>query len=237
MKKEIWKESFLRNAIKNSYSIAEVLRKLGLTHASGNYRTFKKRVEKFGIDISHFNPYKSALENRSYSKIKLKDILVENSTYNRGHLKKRLLKEGLKKNVCEICGFEGNWKGKPITMILDHINGVNNDNRLNNLRMVCPMCNSQLETHCGKNNRKEHNKCIDCGTTISRKSKRCWKCSGTYMGIKYRRVTRPTYDVLLKEVEETNYVKVGRKYGVSDNAIRKWIKFYENNYVRVDKME
>jgi len=78
----------------------------------------------------------------------MSDILVENSTFSRVHLKDRLFKEGLKLNICEMCGQNGEWMGKKMTLILDHINGVNNDNRLENLRIVCPNCNATLDTHC-----------------------------------------------------------------------------------------
>lgn len=72
--------------------------------------------------------------------------------YNTGHLKRRLLKEGIKENVCEIDGCNiTEWNSKPIIMQIDHINGNPTDHRLENLRMICPNCHSQTETYCGKN--------------------------------------------------------------------------------------
>jgi len=87
---------------------------------------------------------------------KLKDILVKNSKYSKTHLKDRLYKENLLKPECSICGQKGTWLGKKISLILDHINGVNNDNRIENLRIVCPNCNATLSTFCGRN--KKNNK-------------------------------------------------------------------------------
>ena len=78
--------------------------------------------------------------------------MIENSSYrSTDSLKKRLYKEGIKERVCEKCGQDENWKGEHISLILDHINGVNNDNRIENLRILCPNCNATLETHCKGN--------------------------------------------------------------------------------------
>jgi hypothetical protein len=79
-------------------------------------------------------------------KINLCDILIENSSYSRASLKDRLYKEGLKKRECELCGQGEEWVGKKMSLILDHINGVNNDNRIENIRIVCPNCNATLDT-------------------------------------------------------------------------------------------
>jgi 5-methylcytosine-specific restriction endonuclease McrA len=64
-------------------------------------------------------------------------------------LKRRLISESLLENKCSIqeCGLT-EWCGRPIVLVLDHINGVNNDNRLENLRFLCPNCNSQQDTFC-----------------------------------------------------------------------------------------
>lgn len=76
-------------------------------------------------------------------------VLCEHSTCNRLHLKRRLYKEGLKQRRCELCGQNEVWRGRAMALILDHVNGVHDDNRLQNLRIVCPNCNATLDTHCG----------------------------------------------------------------------------------------
>ena len=81
----------------------------------------------------------------------LEKVMIENSTYYRGHLKRRLLENRTLKNKCDICGLENIWNNKKIIMVLDHKNGIRNDHRLENLRMLCPNCNSQTDTFCGKN--------------------------------------------------------------------------------------
>ena len=225
----------LEKAVINSSSYKEVLIKLGLRAAGGNYKQLKKYLELYNIDDSKI--ISTRIENniqhiRNINKpIPLSEILIENSTYSRTHLKNRLLKIGIKKNVCELCGQDENWHGKKITLILDHVNGVYNDNRLENLRIVCPNCETTLETHCGKHI-KLINKCSDCGKKRYSKSKQCLNCynkntNSINYKIEKRKVERPSYKILLKEISELGYCATGRKYGVSDNASRKWIKHFE----------
>jgi hypothetical protein len=112
-------------------------------------------------------------------------------------------------------------------MILDHINGINNDNRIENLRMICPNCNSQQKTFAGRNNRGkkkcEAKVCVDCGVPVTHYSLRCKKCSA----LKKRKTTRPEISILKKDVDKLGWEATGRKYGVSGNAVRKW--YYKTN--------
>ena len=79
------------------------------------------------------------------------EIFVENSTYARHNLKKRILKDKKIAHICSCCGIGPEWNGKPMPLILDHINGENNDNRIENLRFVCSNCDSQLPTYKSRN--------------------------------------------------------------------------------------
>jgi len=166
-------------------------------------------------------------------KIPLEKILVENSTYCRNTLKRRLLEDGILKNECSICGQQPIWNNKPLVMVIDHINGINNDNRLENLRLVCRHCDSQLPTFCGRNvktNRKINviiNNCIDCGNIISSRAKRCVSCkniSMKYKIIKRKRKVenRPNNQELTTLVKNYPLTIIGKMFGVCDNAIRKW---------------
>lgn len=81
----------------------------------------------------------------------LEQVMVENSTYARHLIKKRIIEDELLPYKCSICGIEAIWNNKPMPLILDHINGINNDNRIENLRFVCSNCDSQLETYKSRN--------------------------------------------------------------------------------------
>ena len=123
-------------------------------------------------------------------------------------------------------------------LILDHVNGVRDDHRLHNLRIVCPNCAATLDTHCGRKNRIERpeRQCMRCATTFRARYPQ-QRYRSRACGIRYdrkgkanpalRRVERPPYDKLLREIEATSYSAVGRRYGVTDNAIRKWLRQYE----------
>jgi hypothetical protein len=174
----------------------------------------------------------------------LGDVLVPDSNYNRGNLKRRLLRSGLLEPRCELCGQDEQWRGRRMSLVLDHINGVSNDHRIENLRMVCPNCAATLETHCGRNLPRERI-CPGCGQAfvpvgIRHRycSQKCWGVvrSKELRGVpapERRKVERPSYEQLMDDVASTSFVAIGRKYGVSDNAIRKWIRWYEYEHERL----
>jgi hypothetical protein len=224
--KDKWLKENLEEIVKTSNTQKECLEKLGIRCAGGNGKTLKKYIDLYNLDTTHFNKnYDRMVELSKSKKIQTKDILTVNSTYHRSHLKERLYKEGLKERKCEMCGQDEEWNGKKMSLILDHINGIHNDNRLENLRIVCPNCNATLDTHCGKNEKKIKYYC-ECGNEKNKDSKHCKKCSSK----KNRKVKeRPSYERLKIEVKRVGYSATGRKYGVSDNTIRKWLKTYEDN--------
>src|ERR687896_1839121 len=127
-------EQQAREAIAASKSWAESLRRLGMCHTGANPKTLKKYAAIWGIPTDHFDPYAGVMEKIRKPKQALSEILVEGSTYSRSNLKPRLYREGLKDPICELCGQGEIWRGKPMGLILDHINGVRDDNKLENLR-------------------------------------------------------------------------------------------------------
>ncbi len=186
---------------------------------------------EWGISTEHFDPYARARGPRS-SRTPLEEILVENSSYNRSSLKRRLFEEGLRERRCGLCGQAELWHGKRMGLILDHVNGVRDDNRLKNLRIVCPNCAATLATHCGRKNRApiEPKACLRCRREFLpnyRKQRYCsaecgrrWDRTGHPLRAA-RKVDWPAREQLLEEVNELGYLATGRKYGVSDNAVRK----------------
>lgn len=212
---------------------------LGLRPAGGNHRTLRKLIDELGIRTDHFDPNWTMRGERLRRRTPLADVLVEGSAYSRGALKARLYEAGLKLPVCELCGQGETWHGRRMSLILDHIDGVPTDNRLENLRIVCPNCAATLETHCGRKNtlNREPRLCLHCGKEFMPKYERHRYCSqicGTHSNPprtprpERRKVPRPSYEQLMADVETMSIVAVGRKYGVSDNAVRKWIRWYEN---------
>jgi hypothetical protein len=145
-------EAELREAIDQSRSWAETLRRLGYRSGGGNWKTLQKYAALWGIDTDHFDPDAVRREflHRAKTAIPLEEVLVENSTYHRGHVKRRLFAEGLKPRYCELCGQDEIWRGRRMALILDHINGMPDDNRLENLRIVCPNCAATFDTHCAR---------------------------------------------------------------------------------------
>jgi hypothetical protein len=206
-----------------------------------NHRTLKKWAAIWEISVDHFDPDEARRRGARITAQPLSEILVEHSTYHRGHLKERLYATGVKSRICELCGQDDVWNGSPMSLILDHINGVADDNRLENLRIVCPNCAATLDTHCGRKMRinREPRSCRRCGEEFMPRYARqryCSRdCGQRWVGREVlqvprperRKVDRPPYAELLAELEATSYVAVGRKYGVSDNAVRKWVRAYE----------
>ena len=144
-------EEQLRSAIESSGSIRQVLSKLGLKEAGGNYETIKRRISKLNINTSHFHG-QAHLKGKThdYTKKPIEFYLTENSHHQSYKLKYRLISEGIKEHKCECCGIT-EWMGRQTPIELDHINGNHYDNRLPNLRLLCPNCHAQTETYRGKN--------------------------------------------------------------------------------------
>jgi len=152
MSKTNWSKENLEKIVKKSYSIADVLRNLGLEAKGGSYRTAWKYINKYNLDVSHFTGQiwsKSPLISNEDKKLNsLKEILQKGTNFKSDTLKKRLLEAGLKEYKCENpeCGITS-WCGKDITLELHHINGDHFDNRIENLQLLCPNCHSQTDSY------------------------------------------------------------------------------------------
>jgi hypothetical protein len=231
-------ESELRTAIAQATCWADTLRLLGYAVKGSNHRTVQRWAARWDVCTDHFDP-SIGRRNGGRARAKpLEEAMVENSSYARGELKERLFAAGIKQRVCEICGQGELWHGKRMSLVLDHINGVSNDHRLENLRIVCANCAATLETHCGRNLPRER-VCPRCGTAFAPRHVRHRYCSMSCVGAANgdrlrgvpqpvrRKVGRPSNEQLLKDLRSMSFLAVGRKYGVSDKAVRKWIRWYE----------
>jgi 5-methylcytosine-specific restriction endonuclease McrA len=140
----------------NSNSISQIIRAFRLNVCGAQYKAVQEKCKLLNLDISKFDKTKWLSSAHQAAGIPLSQILVQNSTYTSlFRLKKRILKELKIEYKCEVCGLK-DWLDKPISLQLDHKNGINNDHRLENLRFICPNCHSQSSTYAGRNKRKWH---------------------------------------------------------------------------------
>lgn len=219
----------------SSRSIADCARRLNLTIYGSTYTTIKNTAKSLGLDNSHHvgRAWNKGMKLDNRSKVSIEGLLVVDGTASTSVLRRRLLKEGLLEKRCyapfcpnpvkTIDGLTGNEVDTPLT--LDHINGINNDNRLENLRFICANCDRMNPTFCRGR----------AGFSIieSKLNKEKKKESA---GIRRRnpnmsrnpphKIEWPPTEELLLRLKTTSYVQLGRELGVSDNAIRKHIKNY-----------
>jgi Zn finger protein HypA/HybF involved in hydrogenase expression len=225
----------LENIVKTAKSLKDVLNKLNLTGQGHSYDFLKSRLDSEKISYSH-------LKSRRYFKIykSMDEILIRNSPFqNTSKLKIKLIKNNLKIDMCEKCGQKPFHNGEKLSLQLDHINGVKNDNRLENLRILCPNCHSQTHTYSGKKRKNnEDNKikiyCDECKCEMADGTKygMCKKCfdkSGLKKEIMRKmNENKKKFDVTKEELEklvhEKSILDISKMFNVSYNAIIKRCK-------------
>jgi hypothetical protein len=252
----------LEYTVKTNKNVADCLRALNIIPGGDRYKQFYALINKYKIDISGLmhRGRVSPAKGKKRVIFKTEDLLKEDIIYNSNLLRLRLLKENYKEYKCEQCN-NTHWNGKLIPLELEHCNGNNSDNRLENLKLLCPNCHAQTDFYRGKNKKSHRNKHREnnlrpfacdientsassstsnkwpkiyyckCNKVIGRKSKTCFRCS-----VENRETKKPSREQLIADLEElkTN-VQVGKKYGVSDNAVRRWIRQYDINLNDVNK--
>lgn len=151
-------EQFVK-LIKNSTNISEVLFKLGysIKGNSWGFSQVRKRMDDLNIDASEFKGKSAAIEKTKQASLTSEMLLRENCKHNRNCLRRFIIKNKLLPYKCAICGAL-EWNGKTLSLELDHINGINNDNRLENLRFLCPNCHSQTTTYGSRNQQRNESK-------------------------------------------------------------------------------
>ena len=218
-------KELLEKLVAKCNSYAEILRELGKSNSGTATKLLKEKLDEYGITHHFINHTIGGKVN----KIPLEEILKENRPYKSQDLKRRLIEEGYKLNKCENpeCGIS-EWYGHPLVLQLHHINGNHNDNRLENLQILCPNCHSLTENFNGKKLKKEQKYCPDCGKPINSKSTYCRECGPKHSN-KYCKVAledRPSKEELLEMIKTKTFVDIGKQYGITDNSVRKWCKNY-----------
>lgn len=239
-----WTDAELIDAHSSSRSVAEILRKLGLIPAGGNYEFINYHLDRLNL----LRPCPDRAWSRGLTvgpKRPIEEYLIHSNGLGRTNdLRKRLIREGIKQAKCERCGLT-EWNDEAIPLELDHVDGDRKNNLLENLRILCPNCHAQTPTYRGKNIKcygsvrqrlersvlktegwgsesprtyKPANLCIDCSKPITQRATRCTPCAHI------AKIQWPPIAELLERLANSNYSKLGRELGVSDNAIRKHLR-------------
>lgn len=137
---------------KNCTSFSQLARMLQYKSRGAILETIKVYLINNNIDFSHFTGLAKGRQKRNEE-----NVFVENSTANQTVLRRFYEKGNYSPYICSICGQRPVWQEQPLVLILDHINGRNHDDRLENLRWVCPNCNSQLPTFGTRNIKYQSN--------------------------------------------------------------------------------
>jgi len=212
----------------------KIIMALGLRVAGTAYTGLKERLQKLGLykQVSANNfKLQAAVLMGIRAPLPDSEFFVKGRKISGAQLKVRLQRRGVNMHKCAMCGQDSTWNGKVLVLQVDHVNGDNMDNRLENLKMLCPNCHSQTETFSGRNVHQQPRPkhfCTRCKTEIAGKGKLgiCYSCAN-----KMRRkvINRSSLLRLRSEVSANGYSATGRKYGVSDVAVHKWLKTGRGN--------
>lgn len=153
-KRRSWTDEEFAEAVRLSRSFSEVQRRLGYSVSGGMHRFISAHIKRLGLSTEHFTGQAWLRGRRGVITRQprpLQELLVVGSVISSSALRKRLIREGLLEPKCEMCGLD-TWRGEPLPLALDHINGDPGDNRLENLRILCPNCHALTDTWCRRKN-------------------------------------------------------------------------------------
>ena len=215
--------------IANNSSISGILKQLQMCPNGGNAKTLHKVFDLYGLDYSKYTKSNRG-KKFDFTFISNEDLFKENSSHSRSAVKKRIIKENLIPYVCEQCGQGPIWNKKELVLVLDHINGIYNDHRLENLRFLCPNCNAQQDTFCGKHKKSKE---------INKEEK-----------IKLEQIKAQDLQKKIERIKNYNInfhklgwvEKVAKLENISHTQVRRFMKrymidFYKNCYARKNQFE
>ena len=215
MKREYAIDKLIENSDK-CINMLDLCHRIGIENVGGeDYREVKELAKKLGIVLK----FSFKKEKKVHKSIKRSNELIftEGSNMSTTALKRIICREGLKTYKCDNCGIT-EWQNKPLSLQLHHINGNRYDNRLENLQFLCPNCHSQTDNYAGKNifnKNKKNNIKVTTDDEYKKLQEENWK------------QTHPSVESFISSfLEIGSFVGVGKKYGVSDNTIRKWCVHY-----------
>jgi hypothetical protein len=227
MSKLIYTKEKLEEAVAQSKCYTDVFNFLETNRGGNTYQRIKSLIKEYEIDTSHFwkpsqaGIFKAGLNAKKH----YSELLISGYKQRlRSRQIRRALQESGEPYICKKCSRGPNWEGESLTLQVDHIDGDWSNCCKENLRFMCPNCHSQTTTFCNNGSGKIK-QCENCYKKITNKSKWCKLCSDICKDQNRKIKNRPDLSVLLEDIEELGYVQTGKKYGVSDNSIRKWIKF------------
>jgi hypothetical protein len=208
-------------AVKNSDSLSDVLRNLGLRVAGSNLRTLKIKIKQYDIDISNFTYQKNVIKNFvDRRRVPIEVYLSNQKSIGSYVLKNKLIKQGFFQKQCSYCHLT-TWLGRDIPLELHHMDGNHNNNTLENLTILCPNCHAMTE----KDNIRKQTKIVEtycsCGKKICQKSTKCRSCS--VLGTK-QKITYPHYTTLEKMISNSTMTQIARELGISFNTLKKHMK-------------
>ncbi|MFG2883853.1 HNH endonuclease [Streptomyces sp. NPDC048297] len=151
-----WTRDVLQKAVSASTNMCEVLRFLGLEVVGGHHTHISRRIKAYGIDTSHFQvqPRRGGVQHPR----RPESLLIEQSSAHARRIHSDRLKWAMTalgvQERCALCGIEAVWQGCPLPLEVDHISGDWRDNRIENLRFLCPNCHSTTDSYRGRANRR-----------------------------------------------------------------------------------
>lgn len=248
MSRTKYSKELLEKLAKESYSIAQIIRKLGLREGGGTHSHISRKLKFLEIDTSHFlgQGANCGENHKGGPRLRYFEILINREKEIAPRLRqsafrlRRALLESGRNYVCEECGQKPTWNGKELRLQVDHKNGNWLDDRAENLRLLCPNCHTQTPGFSGSKGKtkltttnwyprvkkprvktKKQNYCRDCNKNISYRRTRCKSCAGKQ---KPNKISWPGTQELITMLSNSSYLAVAKKLGVSDNAIRKRIR-------------